>query len=429
MRTRDTKTGVPLPDDLLTAELVADPYPAFQRLRAEDPIHWSDRHRSWVITRFDDVWSGLRDSRLSSDRISPFLERLSHSDRTRLDPVFDVLSRWMVFRDPPSHTRLRKLVSKAFTVRSVQSMQPDVKRLVDELLDDLEEEETIDLLDRFAFPLPAIVIARMLGVPPDERDLFKRWSDELTSLVFGATDVADRHERAHQGMKELANYLRNLIAHYRDHPAPNLITALAEAEEQGDNLSMDEVVATCALLLFGGHETTTNLIGNGVLALAGHAEQRDALRADVSLLPQAIEEILRFDGPAKIAVRTVLVQHELRGRRLQVGERVFLALAAANRDPEEFPDPDRFDISRTQMSHLGFGFGLHYCLGASLARMEGFVALDALHTRYPNIQVATEELRWHPTLLSRGLESLPVTLGPRLRQGKQRGKRSAPRGR
>jgi cytochrome P450 len=264
----------------------------------------------------------------------------------------------------------------------------------------------------FAYPLPAVVIAQMLGAPPEERDLFKNWSDKLSALVFGAYDQEDRFHSAAVGMIELRDYLLDLVEHYEKHPGDNLISVLLE-KEGGDALSRQELVATCTLLLFGGHETTTNLIGNGMLALLTNPDELRRLQSDPDLIDSAVEEFLRFDGPARATVRLVREEHHVGDRRLTPGERVFLINLAANRDPAAFPEPDRLDIGRSAAGHTGFGVGIHYCLGAPLARLEGRLAISALVNSFPQMElnVRPEQLDWHPTMLSRGLVELPVDLG------------------
>ncbi len=398
--------------DLLSPELVADPYPALARLRAEAPVCWSERHGAWLVTRFDDVSAGFRDPRLSSDRVGSFLPDRPSARREAAedDPTARILSNWMEFKDPPDHTRLRRLVQKAFTPRTVESLRPRVQEIVEALLLDLARAGRADLVRSFAYPLPAIVIAEMLGVPVEDRDLFKGWSDDVLGLVFGA-GASDRHVRARRGFRELEAYMDGMLRRARAHPADDLLSALAAAEEQGDVLSRDEVIGTCVLLLFGGHETTTNLLGTSVWLLHRHPEARERLRREPGLFPQAIEEFLRFDGPSKMMVRWPIEDLELRGRKIRRGERVFLLQNAANRDPEAFSEPDRLDLSRRPNAHLGFGFGIHYCLGAPLARLEAQLALPALLRRFPDLRVETDTPEWNPTLLSRGLRSLPVSTG------------------
>ncbi len=398
----------PIGDDLLSAAAVADPYTYFNQLRERDPVHWNERFSSWVITRHADVSAGFRGQDLSSDRVIPYVATLPAEERKAREPTFRVLTNWMVFRDPPDHTRLRRLVYRAFAGPALTHIAGRVDVIVDELLEGLGNQARIDLIQDFAYPLPAIVIAEMLGVPPSDRELFKGWSDDITSLVFAALDVPDRQVRAQKGLIELSRYLGDLVEEYRDAPSDNLISQLIAVEEEGERLSRDELVATCALLLFGGHETTTNLVANGILALLRNPQEMHRLRSNPELMPSAVEEILRYDGPARMALRVVAGDHEVGGRTLRKGDRVFLVPAAANRDPAVFENPDQLDIARSPNRHIGFGFGAHYCLGAALARLEGKIAIWALIKRLDGLRLADEQLSWHPTMLSRGLRELPL---------------------
>jgi cytochrome P450 len=316
----------------------------------------------------------------------------------------------MVFKDPPDHTRLRNLVKLAFTPRAVQALQPRVVELVEQILD-VPAAGTIDVVRDIAFPIPAMVIAEMLGVPAEDRDLFRAWSNAASTVIFEAVrDDADRR-RAQDGLVALSEYLQELVRRYRAHPADNIITGLVRAREHDDALSEGEVVNTCLLLLFGGHETTTNLIANGFLALIGHPDQRALLRADPSLVPAAVEELNRFDGPAKMVVRRAAQDVELRGQVIPAGDRVLLVQCAANRDPRRFAEPDRVDVRREENRNLAFGFGIHYCLGAPLARLEVATALPRMLERLADPVVDTDALEWLPLLLTRGLSSLPVRYG------------------
>ncbi|MDE0603541.1 MAG: cytochrome P450 [bacterium] len=397
-------------DEVLSPERIADPHSYFSVLREHDPVHWNEKYRAWFIHRYDDVLDALRDPRFSSERIGAAYDRLTEEQKAERQPTYDILMDWLVFRDPPDHTRLRRLVSRAFTPRAVEAWRDRITGVVDELIDGLSARDHFDLIEDFAYPIPAVVIAEMMGVPPDDRDRFKDWSDDVMILVFGARGVGDRRARAQQGLIELAAYLGDLVAHYRQHPADNIISNLVEASEGDDSLEDPEIVANCVLFLFGGHETTTNLIGNGIRVLLNHPDQLQKLRDDLSLIKPAIEEILRFDGPSKMEVRTLADQVEMGGKTLPAGDMVYLVQHAANRDPEIFDQPDRFDIARDPNNHIGFGFGLHFCLGASVARLEGTIALEALVRRLPNLQLGPEPEVWVPTMLSRGLEHLPVSL-------------------
>ena len=396
-------------DDLLAPDVVADPHAHFARLRAEDPVHWSERHRAFVLTRYDDVSTALRDPVLSADRLA------SPGHEAEPGPAVRTLSRWLVFNDPPDHTRLRRLVNRAFTARVVESLRAHVSALVDGLLDDVEEAGGGDLVARFAYPLPAMVIAELLGAPPEDRDRFRAWSDDVGTVVFGAVGSPDRYARAERGLAEFSDYFAALVAAAEERRregsgGDGLLSTLVAARDRDDALSADEVVATAILLLFAGHETTTSLLANGTLALLRFPDQLARLRKDPGLAPSAVEELLRYDGPATIVVRRAAADHERRGRRIPAGSRVFLAVAAANRDPERFADPDRLDLARRDNAHLGFGTGIHLCLGAPLARLEGQVALPALLARFPDLRLATDRLEWHPALLSRSLTALPVAV-------------------
>ena len=397
--------------DLLCDEAVRDPYAFYGRLREHDPVHWNARHRSWVLTRYEDVAAAFTDDRLTSDRVqSVFDEKLDDEERALRAPTFEVLAGWMVFKDPPDHTRLRKLVQAAFTPRAVQQLAPRISEIVDAVLD-LPEAGAIDLVRDVAYPIPAMVIAEMLGVPPADRDLFKAWSNDISTLLFGgARDESDR-AHAQAGLVGLDDYLRELLEDMRTSPGTNLMSALLRAHLDDDSLSEDEVVHTCILLLFAGHETTTNLIANAYLTLSRHPEQRELLMARPELIAGAVEELNRFDGPVRMTVRRAATSFELRGRAIGRGDRVLLCHSAANRDPRHFGDPDRLDLERTENRHIAFGLGIHYCLGASLARLETQIAILKILRRLDRATVATAEPEWLRLIIARGLRSLPVTYG------------------
>jgi cytochrome P450 len=399
---------------LICAEAVREPERFFARLRAEQPVSWNEHHRAWVVTRYADVVAALRGPHLTAERIRPFRERVDPPAGSVLDRSLAVLERWLVFKDPPDHERLRRLVSRAFTPSIVRARAAQITDLVDGLLDHLDDaaasaSAAVDLVHHFAYPLPAVVIAEMLGVPPGDRDRFKAWSDQLTTMVFGAHDRPDRFDVGAEGLNDLAAYLADLVAHYQRHPGDNLITVLL-GREGDDVLSRDELVATATLLLFAGHETTTNLIANATLALLRAPTEAKRLRAEPGLLPSAVEEFIRFDGPAKATMRLVAHDHDFAGAPFRRGDRVFLMNCAADRDPAEFADPDVLDVGRHPNPHVGFGFGLHFCLGAPLARLEVASAVGRLLARFPDLALAEEALDWHPTVLSRALLRLPVLL-------------------
>ncbi len=404
-------------DDLFLPEVVADPHPLLARLRIEDPVHWSERHRAWLLTRYDDVLAGFKEPRFSAERVKRSSSADSDDPPDGIDPVAAVLANWMVFKDPPDHPRLRRLVSGAFRPRAIARMEPEIRSTVDQLVEDLaakaEAGLEVDIHSGFAGPLPAIVIAHMLGVPAEDREQFRHWSDELTDLVFGATEVADRRQRGEEALRSLADYFAGLIDTARSAPADNVLGSLIHSHDEGDSLSTEELISTCTLLLFGGHETTTTLITNGLAAALDASWDLADLMARPEDAATAVEEMLRFEGPAKVEVRHAAAAVELRGRRIEPGQRVFLAVIAGNRDPEQFENPDVLDLRRSPNPHLGFGFGAHFCLGATLARTECRIALQGLMKRFPDMSLARpyESLSWRPTLISRSLTALPVHLG------------------
>ncbi|NMO88268.1 cytochrome P450 [Actinomycetospora sp. TBRC 11914] len=399
--------------DLLEPSAVADPYPLLNRLRAESPVVWAEKQRAFLVLRHDDLTAALGDPRLSSDRVRPIYEKkLTPQQREERAPTYDLLEHWMVFNDPPNHTRLRKLVRAAFTVKAVRRLEPRVVAIVDELLDGLDDRrgDEVDLITEFSYLIPAAVIAEMMGVPRADVPRFKDWSDSVMTIVFGVAREPGVLAAAQQGLVELRDYLTDLARHYREHPAPNLVSDLAAAVDDDDRLTLDEIVATCVLLLFGGHETTTNLIGNGSRALLRHPDQRSWFLEHPDQVGAAVEELLRYDGPSKLEVRRCVETHERRGVTIPAEAQVYLVQLAANRDPEAFADPDRLDLARTDGRHVTFGHGIHYCLGAPIARLEGTIALERLHRRFPTMAEGPTDPVWHPTLVSRGMSSFPVVL-------------------
>lgn len=397
--------------DARDAAVIADPYPALARLRETEPVHWSARLGGWMLTRHDDIRRSLRDPRLSSDRMRPFFAHLPAEARAALPDLNAHMQLWAVFNDPPDHTRLRGLMNRAFTTAAVAALRPRVAAIVDRLVDDLLAEPEVDFIERFAYPLPATVIALLLGVPLEDVELLKRWSDDLGSFVLASRLSADKYGRANTAIREMNTYFGDLVEARRRSPAEDVASAMVAAQERGDFMSRDELVAACVLLLFAGHETTTHLLGNGMLALLRHPEQMQHLRAsrnEAAVVGNAVEEMLRWDGPSLAQVRVVAADYELGGRVMKAGDRVFQMLAAANRDPGTFPDPDRFDLTRPDSNrHLTFGFGIHFCLGAPLARLEGQVAFPILLDRLRSITLAAPP-DWSDSIVVRGLNGLRV---------------------
>jgi cytochrome P450 len=391
-------------------EWIADPFPIFARLRDEEPQHWSDALGGWVLTRYRHVRPLLNDPRFSADRITPFRDHLAPDARARVSELLKMLGLWAVFNDPPDHTRRRALLNKAFTSRRVAALRPMIAAIVDHLIDRVAPKGEMDLIADFAYPLPASVIAGMIGVPIDDLDRFKRWSDDIAAFVGSALMSPDKRDRAERGMREIAAYFRGMIAEHRRKPSDDILSALIAAQEGEARLSEDEIVASSVLLLFAGHETTTNLIGNGMLALLRHRDAQEALAAEPDLAQSAVEEMLRYDGPTQAMTRIAreMVELEPGLPRIGAGERVFALLNAANRDGEVFPDPDRFDIRRGDTRHISFGYGIHFCLGAPLARLEGEIAVRALVQRLPGLALAVAEPEWSDNFVLRGVRALPV---------------------
>lgn len=390
-------------------EVHANPYPMYHRLRSEDPVHWSELMDAWILTRYKDAVAVLTDGdRFSADRRQA--RNRFAQEAQRLEEEFGPFGRTqtMLTSDPPLHTRLRRLVSKAFTPRMVEGLRPRIQEIVDELLDAVEGSRRMDVIRDLAYPLPVIVIAEMLGVAPADRDRFKRWSDEIVLTLNGPFTPPEDLERARRSSIELAEYFRGVIAERRKEPREDLLSGLIAAEEQGQILSEDEMLASAMLLLVAGNETTTNLIGNGMLALTRNPAQMRKLQDDPSLIQTAVEELLRYDGPVQGTGRVAKEELEIEGRKVTEGQVVFCVLGAVNRDPAQFENPDVLDITRQRNDHVAFGDGIHFCLGAPLARAEGQIAIATLLQRFPNPTLETQDPPWGGSFILRGLKSLPI---------------------
>ncbi len=385
-------------------EFVADPYPMYHRLRAEDPVHHSPLG-FWVLTRYPDVMAMLRDPRLIKEPIAAFV-----AARFGL-AVPPGLGLSMLDRDPPDHTRLRGLVSKAFTPRALERLRPEIQQIVDGLLDEVEARGSMDLVEEFAYPLPVRVICEMLGVPVKDHERFKAWGLDIARGLDAIMLPPDSEvgQRSVSGRRALADYFRGLIAERRAAPRDDMLSALIAAEEAGDKLNEEELLATCILLLVAGHETTVNLISNGTLALLRHPDQLRKLRERPGLIVTAVEELLRFDGPVQRTARIPSEDVTIGGQTIGKGEMVMPFLGAADRDPTQFPDPDRLDITRADNRHIAFGMGIHFCLGAPLARMEGQIAINTLLARLPKLALATDRPQFRQSLTLRGLQALPLS--------------------
>lgn len=393
------------------ATFIEMPYPVYAELQAVDPVHWSAAWNAWVITRYTDVLAILRNPQgfSSAGRQMQMLQQLSPADQATLQPLKEYYAAGGIINtDPPDHTRLRKLVNKAFTPRAVNKMQSRIQQLVDKLLDASADHAEIDIILDFAYPLPAIVIAEMMGAPANDRDQFKHWSEQINAFLGTGRPDATLAHHAQSAILDMKTYLRGLLADRIGQPQNDLLSDLANAEEDGDTLNEDELLATCLTLLIAGHETTTNLIGNGLLALLRHPDQLDYLCRHPEIMPAAIEELLRYDGPVHSVKRVATADIELNGKQIRRGALVYLMLGAANRDPNHFAAPHQLDIHRgdTPDRPISFGYGIHYCVGAPLARLEGNIALSTLLQRFPKIALARKP-DWKPNISVRGLSIYP----------------------
>jgi pimeloyl-[acyl-carrier protein] synthase len=414
MADEDARTQRAVGDHASTAERVvfdprapgyaANPYPLLHRLRAEDPVHRSPMG-FWVLTRYADVATVLRTPRSFGTGATPRGMQARYGDGA----AFAYVSRRMSSYDPPDHTRLRSLVTRAFSVRRVESMRPHIQAIADHLLDAVAGADQIDIVADVAHPLPSLVICEMLGVPEADRPQFSTWTDAIAFLLAPLIDP-DRLVAGEVAAGQFMEYVRALVRERRGAPGDDLLSALIAAEEAGDRLAEDELVATVVFLFSAGHQTTRDLVGNGLLALLNHPDQWERLLDDRSLVPAAVEECLRYDSPVTLFPRRALEDTALGGSAIGAGEQVYVSISGANRDPARFPDPDRFDLARGDNEHVAFGGGIHYCLGAALARTEAQIILGTLLDRYPQLQLAENAIEWRDTLAFRGPVALHVSL-------------------
>lgn len=383
----------------------ADPYPSYHLLRNAAPVMKSPQGM-WILSRYADAQAALRDKRFGRNLgNAEWYEEFAA--QARLNPAWRMQQHWMLVKDPPDHTRLRSLVSKAFTPKAVHALEPRIQAIADGLIERVRVQGEMDLIADFAYPLPVTVIAELLGVPSSGQADFRAWSKALIPTLDPIQMTPAGMSLANQATLAFEGYFRDLISRRRADPQDDLLSALIAAEEAGDKLTEDELIATCVLLLVAGHETTMNLIGNGMLALLRHPEQLETLRAQPELAENAVEELLRFDSPVQMTGRTLAGDVSYGDQSIGKGEQVMILIGAANRDPEHFPEPDTLDLAREEVHHLSFGNGIHYCLGAPLARVEGRIALLAL-LELGELKLAAKELQWNETITLRGLRSLPV---------------------
>ncbi|MBV9760557.1 MAG: cytochrome P450 [Acidobacteriaceae bacterium] len=399
------RSGVRSLTQLLDPEVLANPYPLFQLLREEDPVHWDPYLHAWVVTRYEDVMEVLH--RFSADR-TPTPEHLAQIGLGELAPIAQVMVKQMLFLDPPAHTRIRRLASYAFTPGRVAVLRDHIRDIVGSLIDGVARNGRMDVIGDLAEPLPYTVTAEMLGVPVQDAPQLKAWSQDFAEMLGNFQHNPERAPRVRRSVEEMTRYFQSAIRQIERQPREGLIHSFLTAELDGDRYSEEEVIANTIVTMVGGQETTTNLIGNGVLTLLRKPDELARLRADFSLIPSTIEEILRYEPPSQHTARLAPHNLEMRGRKIAKRQAVIAVMAAGNRDPERFPDPDRFDITRKDNRHLSFGWAAHFCFGAALARIEGQVTLEEMLRRLPNWALDAKPLQWRTNLGLRGLTSLDI---------------------
>ena len=391
---------------LLDPEVLANPYPLYRRLRSEAPVHWDPYLHAWVVTRCEDVITVLH--HFSANR-TPTPEQFAAMGLSELGPIAQMMTRQMLFMDAPAHTRLRGLATMAFTPARVEVLRSHIRSILDDLMAPLLRAGRMDVIGDLAAPLPAIVTAEMLGVPTSDCDRLKAWSADFAEVLGNFQHNPDRASRTLKCVEEMTVYFREAIRRLKAEPRAGLINSFMTAELDGDRLTEDEIIANCIVTMVGGQETTTNLIGNGVLSLLRHPHQLQRLRKDLSLIPSAVEELLRYESPSQHTARICPEDTELGGKIIRKGQAVIAVMGAGNRDPERFPDPDRLDLGRTDNRHLAFGWASHFCFGAALARIEGQLVFEALASRTANLVLEPRPIVWRENLGLRGLTALPVT--------------------
>ena len=392
---------------------LGDPYPLFRDLQSDDPVHWCEPWGCWLLTRYDDVLQGHLDLRLSSDKSRAKLNALTPKQRMKVRGLGEHLARWVSHTDPPNHARLRGLVNDALTPRFVHSMRDRIAAIAGGLINQIQPHGRMDLIRDFAYPLPLTVVCELLGIPLEDRKQFSFWIEDIVAFIDGpASQLAHVAEAAQSSLQELTKYFGDIVGRKRVASGSDLISTLLEAEHGDDRLSIDELLAMGVQLLVGGNDTTTALISNAVLSLLRNPDELEKLEANPRLLNTAVEEFLRYESPSPRNTRIATQDMEIAGRHIRRGQTVALMLAAANRDPRQFPDPDRLDLARQPNRHLAFGWGLHFCPGAPLARLEAQIAISIILERLPGIRLADPQLAEHPPWRQstglRLLESLPV---------------------
>ena len=390
---------------------MADPYPLYRRLRDEDPVHWDPYLHAWIVTRYEDVVSVL--TRFSADR-APSPEFFESLGAPEVSPIARVMVKQMLFMDAPAHTRLRKLAAPAFTPARVRLLRDHIQEIATKLIDDIQARGSgeMDLLADFAEPLPAIVTAEMFGIPVEDHVRLKQWSATFAGMLGNFQHNPDGIGDVLDAAASLTAYFQEAILYQRKNPRPGFVQSLMSSEVDGDRLTDEELVANCIVTMVGGQETTTNLIANGALTLLRNNIPMERLRRNPQIMPAAVEELLRYESPSQHTARLAPGDVMLGGKEIRSRDAVIAVMAAGNRDPERFPQPDLLDFDRADNRHLAFGWAAHFCFGAPLARMEGQIAFETLLARFPTLELTGERLEWRENLGLRGLKSLPLFFKP-----------------
>ena len=404
-------TNLAIDEEPLPYAYYENPYPFYDQLRSADPVHWSDSWNCWIVTRYTDTANVLRDWKHFSSvgKSSRFLSQLPEPLRKEIQPFEENFTTGLISSDPPQHERLRRLVQKAFAPALIADMRTHIQSIVDDLLDTIREKGRMDVINDYAYWLPSTVIAKMLGVPLQMRSQFNQWVDVINTFLGSRRPDPDDGRKAQAKLLELLDYFRRLLSERRRHPQDDLVSRLAAAEDGGDRFSEAEILATCQTLLTAGYETTMGLIGNGLLCLMRNPDQLEKLKANPSLIKNAIEEFVRYESPVQRMLRVAAEDIDLDGKQIRQGQLVAAMIGAANRDPAQFSDPDRLDIARRDNNHIAFGNGIHHCLGAPLARLEGEIAINTLLSRCPDLQCTEETPVWRENIMIRNLKSFPVS--------------------
>jgi cytochrome P450 len=397
---------------MFDSDFITNPYRTYSHLRSAAPLHWADKFRSgaWLVPRYADVMAGLHDSRLSSQRSHTLTAALPREVQSEFTTFNGIFSKWMLFLDPPEHSRLRKLLNKEFTPHMIQRLRPRIQQAVNTLLDQATRKAKIEFMTEFANPLPVRVIAEMLGIPGEDQRDFKIWSDDLADFFGNSSATVESARRAQNSLINLTEYFRALLPERREHKGDDLVSLLLRVEEEGEVLTSEELLAQCALLLVAGHETTRNLLGNGLVALLQHPDQFAKLKQNPSLMPSAVREFGRYDSPVQFSGRAAVEDFSWHGQEIRKGQTVILLLGSANRDPEKFSNPERLEISRDEGMSLSFGHGAHFCIGAALAQAEAEIAFTTLLERTPSLRMLDDQPAWRANQSFRGLSRLRLSI-------------------